>query len=196
MNNIWKFPCWPTRNNYIQRKVATPLASSQLHRGNREEDFPPECYAYHALLVFYVSTYICFRLLLYFQKNKKEWRIYEEVCFRFLILPCISRCRLAFGAMDLSFLNFIWAKNIFPFFTRRSKWYVKNWIICISIFMQEIHIFCKYHLFYICIFPFALRIFKYWRKDNTLKWNLKKIWFLCLIELIWFFSSQRIDSFN
>lgn len=83
MNNIWKFPCWPTRNNYIQRKVATPLASSQLHRGNREEDFPPECYAYHALLVFYVSTYICFRLLLYFQKNKKEWRIYEEVMFSF-----------------------------------------------------------------------------------------------------------------
>lgn len=63
--------------------MATPLASSQLHRGNREEDFPPECYAYHALLVFYVSTYICFRLLLYFQKNKKEWRIYEEVMFSF-----------------------------------------------------------------------------------------------------------------
>lgn len=83
MNNIWKFPCWPTRNNYIQRKVATPLASSQLHRGNREEDFPPEYYTYHALLVFYVSTYICFQSLLYFQKNKKNGEYMRKYVFAF-----------------------------------------------------------------------------------------------------------------
>lgn len=69
MNNIWKFSCWPMRNNYIQRKVATPLASSQLHRGNREEDFPPECYAYHALLVFYVSTYSLLSVITIFPKK-------------------------------------------------------------------------------------------------------------------------------
>lgn len=83
MNNIWKFPCWPTRNNYIQRKVATPLASSQLHRGNREEDFSPEYYTYHALLVFYVSTYICFQSLLYFQKNKKNGGYMRKYVFAF-----------------------------------------------------------------------------------------------------------------
>lgn len=39
-------------------------------------------------------------------------------------------------------------------------------------------------------FPLVLKIFKYWTKNNIPR-NLKEIWLLSLIELIWFFSSHK-----
>lgn len=44
-------------------------------------------------------------------KEPKEPRVYEEVYFPVSIPPCVSRYCLAFGAIDLSFLNSIRARS-------------------------------------------------------------------------------------
>ena len=151
-----------------QRKVATPLASSQLHRRSPAEVFPPECHAFHAPLPLQLSTYSSPSALDHYHPpppppqapHQTDYVWYGEVYFPLSIPPCISHCRLAFGATNLSFLNSIPepATSLPP----------RGWGHLHSDSRRDIHTFCKYP-------PslFAIRGFQTSAAEDALKRNLR-----------------------
>ena len=113
--------------------------------------------------------------------------------FALSIPPCISRRRLAFGAMDLSFLNFIRARN--PSSARRDD---RNGAQRGSshlhrVFRREIHTFYKYPS-PLYIPPFTLGIFAYRGGGNAFGWNLREIRTFSLARVIRFFSSNSLST--
>lgn len=140
----------------------------------QRKSFRQNATAFHAPLPLQLSTYSSPSALNHYHPppqapHQADSAWYGKVYFPLSIPPCISHCRLAFGATNLSFLNSI-PKPATPLPPRGSGHLHSD-------SRRDIHTFCKYPL------PlFAIRGLQTSAAEDALKRNLRGTRLLSLEE--------------